>query len=211
MYEFLQPDWSNILQTVVTAPILYLVIIVGIRIVGNRSTSSMNNFDWIVTVAIGGIFASTVILSKTNIWEGAFGISLLLALQYAVTKAVQLWEKPRKWLKATPQLLVYRGEYMRDNMKASRVIEGEVLAAIRQNGFKCIDDIYAVVLETNAQLSVIPHENDDKKGFSLGNVGGLPDGLKEDLQDRNEDEGNKEGAEGQEETTKEHHTAGTAN
>ena len=187
MYKFLQPDWSNILQVLITAPVLYLVVIVGIRIVGNRSTSSMNNFDWIVTVAIGGIFASTVILNGTNIWEGIFGILLLLLLQFAVTKAVQKWDMPKKLLKATPQLLVYRGEYMRDNMEASRVIEGEVMAAVRTNGYKCLDNIYAVVLETNAKLSVIPNENDDQKGFSLGNVGGLPDGLKKDLRDRDED------------------------
>lgn len=207
MYKFLHPDWTNILQVLITAPVLYLVVIIGIRIVGNRSTSSMNNFDWIVTVAIGGIFASTVILNGTNIWEGAFGIILLLLLQYAVTKAVQLWDLPKKWLKATPQLLVYRGEFMHDNMKASRIIEGEILAAVRENGYKCLDDIYAVVLETNAKLSVVPNENDDKKGFTLGNVDGLPDGLKEDLQDRGEDENEEHNSDAESETADKRQTA----
>lgn len=188
MPKFLFPDWENMLQVLITAPILYLLVIVGIRLVGNRSTSSMNNFDWIVTVAIGSLFASTIILEETTLWEGVFGIILLLLLQYLLTWGVKKWESWRKLLKATPQLLVFEGEFLDDNMIAERIIEGEVYAAIRANGYKSLNDIYAVVLETNAQLSVIPIDNNDQKGFSLANVGGLPDGLRKDLEQRGEED-----------------------
>ncbi|NJC26389.1 DUF421 domain-containing protein [Neolewinella antarctica] len=184
MYEFLQPDWVSISQILITAPLLYLVVIIGIRTVGNRSTSAMNNFDWIVTVAIGGIFASTVIIDSANLLDGVIGICLLLGLQYCLTLLVRKSKMARGWLKATPQLLVYEGKFLEDNMDAERIVREEVYAAIRDKGYKSIDDIYAVVLETNARLSIIPNKDDDQKGFSLADVGGLPDGLTKDLEDR---------------------------
>ena len=192
MLDFLLPDWENIIQVFVTAPFLYAVVIMGIRAVGNRSTSSMNNFDWIVTVAIGGIFASAVILKHTNLIEGAFGICLLLVLQYLLTLGARKEEVVREVLKATPQLLVYDGEFLVENMSRERIIRGEVYAAIRQHGYKSLDQIYAVVLETNARLSVIPNDNDNRRGFSLSDVNGLPDGLRKDLEERGEEDDGKE-------------------
>ena len=189
MFDFLTPDWDNILQIAVTAPLLYALVIVCVRVVGIRSTSQMNNFDWVVTVAIGGIFASTVILSETNLIEGTFGIAILLGLQFLFTRAARRWEVARKVLKATPQLLVFKGEFMEDNMRQQRVIRGEVYSAIRRRGYKNVGDIYAVVLENNAQLSVIPNDNDEALGFSLSDVDGLPDGLKDDLEEKGEADG----------------------
>ena len=187
MFDFLQPDWDNFTQIIVTAPILYVLLIFCIRVSGNRSTSSMNNFDWIVTVAVGGIFASTVILDETTLPEGVFGIIVLLSLQYLFTTATRESERARVLLKATPQLLLFKGEFLYDNMEEQRVLRGEVYAAIRRQGYKSVDDIYAVVLENNAQLSVIPNENDDAPGFSLSDVDGLPEGLREDLEQRGEE------------------------
>jgi len=160
------------------------MVIALIRLMGIRSTSQMNNFDWIVTVAIGSIFASATILRETNLWEAVFGILLLLVLQFLVTKAQTKWEFSRVLLKATPQLLVFEGEFIDENMLQERVVEGEVFTALRSCGYKSIEDVYAVVLETNGRMSVIPNENNDTIGFSLSDVGGLPKGLKEDLENR---------------------------
>ena len=188
MFDFLLPDWSNMVQILVTAPVLYVLVIIAVRLSGNRSTSSMNNFDWIVTVAIGGIFASTVVLDETQLVEGTFGIAVLLGLQYLFTTATRRWEPVRKLLKATPQLLLFKGDFLEENMRRQRIIRGEVFAAIRDKGYKSVDDVYAVVLENNAQLSIIPNENNDDLGFSLADVDGLPPGLKEDLEARGEED-----------------------
>ncbi len=211
MYEFLHPSWKNILQILITAPVLYLLVIISIRVIGNRSTSQMNNFDWIVTVAVGGIFASAVILQGTNLIEGAFGIALLLLLQYMVTLLVRRSKLARKILKATPQLLVYEGEFLRENMAYERIIQAEVLAAIRNSGYKSLNEVYAVVLETNAQMSVIPNAEKDLKGFSLSDVGGLPEGLRSDLKDRGEEDDNDQSRDKEEEDGQKRQTSRNSN
>ncbi len=188
MNAFFLPDWDNLLQIVITAPLMYVFVIGCVRVMGIRSTSQMNSFDWIVTVAIGAIFASTVILKDTMLLEGMFSILLLLLLQYLLTTIVTSFSSTRKVLKATPQLLFFKGEFLEDNMRSERIIRSEIFAVIRRNGYKSTDDIYAIVLETNALISVIPNENDDKLGFSLADVNGLPDGLKKDLEARGEEE-----------------------
>ena len=175
---------DDVFRLLISALIIYVLIIVYIRILGKRSTSELNNFDWIVTVSIGSIVASTVILKDVSITEGGLSILFLLLLQYVVTKVMYKSEKTRETVKSTPQLLLFEGELLENNMRRERILEPEIYAAIRQKGFKSIKQIYAIVLETNSQLSVISNENPDEIGFSLSDVQGLPEGLKKDLKEK---------------------------
>lgn len=184
MEHYLFPkDWWVLGEVLLAAPLMYALVIIYVRIIGIRSSSQMNSFDWIVTVGIGSIFASTVILEGVTIIAGALGILILLLLQYLLTWSTSVSGRIRKVVKATPHLLLLRGELMEDNMKAERITRSEVLAAIRQSGYKSTENIFAVVLETNAVLSVIPEDNNNGKPFSLSDVNGLPEGLKTELKE----------------------------
>lgn len=185
VFEF---DWHKLLHIAINAPIIYCLVILYVRIIGKRSTSQMNSFDWIVTVGMGSIVASTIILEGVTLLEGAFSILFLLTLQYLLTWSVRRFEWAHRLLKTSPQLLLFKGEFIRENMDRERVLRTEVFSVIRSQGFKSTDDIYAVVLETDASLSVIPNDKNDSLGFSLSSVSGLPEGLKEDLKARGEEE-----------------------
>ena len=177
---------EGIIRIVVTVPFVYVLVILYIRIFGKRSTSQMNNFDWIVTVAMGSLVASTIVLENVGIVDGAVGILMLMLLQYLLTKAMLGSKTVRKLARSTPQLLLYEGKYLLDNMKNERILKPEILASIREQGFKNIDQVYAVILETDATFSVIPTENDEQVRFSLADVEGLPDGLKEELEEKSD-------------------------
>ncbi len=187
MDKIFECNLEDVIRIVSCAIIIYALIIVYIRTLGKRSTSELNNFDWIVTVSVGSIVASTVVLKDISIIKGGVGILILLLLQYLVTKAMYASDKIRELIKSTPQLLLFEGEFIDENMKKERILKPEVYAAIRQEGLKSIKQIYAVVLETNSKISVIPNENSDEIGFSLSDVQGLPEGLKNDLESKNED------------------------
>jgi uncharacterized membrane protein YcaP (DUF421 family) len=67
-------------------------------------------------------------------------------------------------------LLFYRGEMLKAEMKRSRVTEDEVIAAIRAASIGSIDDVEAVVLETDGSFSVLPRNA--KETSSLAGVRG---------------------------------------
>ena len=54
-------SWHQLAAITVKAVLAYATVVAAIRICGNRSTSRMNNFDWIVTVAMGSIVATGVL------------------------------------------------------------------------------------------------------------------------------------------------------
>lgn len=60
-------------------------------------------------------------------------------------------------VKAGPRLLVYKGRALHNALRAERVAEAEVLAAIRQQAQAAIKELTAVVLETDGRFTVIPN------------------------------------------------------
>lgn len=58
-------------------------------------------------------------------------------------------------LKSDPALLFYQGKFLHDQMRASRVVENEVLAAVRQQGIASLNDVEAVILETDGSMAVV--------------------------------------------------------
>ena len=58
-------------------------------------------------------------------------------------------------VKAEPSLLLFQGQLKNDVLQRERVTEGEVLAALRANGIGAVEDVDAVVLETDGSFSVI--------------------------------------------------------
>ncbi|WP_283641599.1 DUF421 domain-containing protein [Mesonia mobilis] len=173
-------DYESLISIVVTAPIIYVSIIFYIRIFGKRTTSQMNSFDWIVTVAMGSLVASTVILKDVSVIAGALAIFILMSLQFVLTKLMVRSKKVRELVRATPELLFFDGEFIMKNMRQERITKPEVYAAIRESGLPNINEVYAVVLETDAKFSVIGMSKSNSS-FSLADVEGLPNGLKEDL------------------------------
>ncbi|WP_462384437.1 DUF421 domain-containing protein [Pseudomonas sp. Marseille-QA0892] len=153
---------STLVRTVVVGVLAYISLVVLLRLSGRRTLSKMNAFDLVVTVALGSTFATILLNSDVSLAEGVLAFALLIGLQYAVT-----WTSVRvSWVRETvtgePAMLFYQGRFLGDAMRRSRVTEDEIRSAIRSSGHAAMDDIHAVVLETDGSFSVV------KKGAGQG-------------------------------------------
>ena len=174
-------SWTEFLRTGITAVLFYLFIIGAIKVVGKRSTSKMNNFDWIVTVAIGAIAGSTILSRDVVLLEGLLAVAVLLGLQFTFTGIASRSEKVSTILRATPTLLVYEGTYLEKEMLHERVTREEVEEAVRRSGFSDLGQTWAVVLESNSELSVIGKREGERLAVLRG-VKGVPEEAKKAIE-----------------------------
>lgn len=165
--------WDEVGRIALTGLLYYLFIILAVRLAGKRSTSKMNNFDWIVTVAIGSIAGSTILLKDVSLINGLAGTGVLLVLQYVSTKASVHSKAIGQLLRASPTLLVYQGDYLHQTMQRERVTAAEIRAAVREQGIADLDQVWAVILESDAEMSVIRNP-DAGQAPILKDVEGVP-------------------------------------
>lgn len=147
--------WGNILHTLVAGTLTYIGLIVWLRISGKRTLSKWNSFDFVVTIAFGSILASALLSKSTSFVQAMVSIGSLVIFQFVLTWLSVRSGIVQNLVKAEPTLLVFKGQMQQQVMKDKRVAEGEVLAAIRLNGNASIEDIDAVILETDGTFSVI--------------------------------------------------------
>ena len=167
--------WQGLAQIALAAPVIYLGIIAYIRFAGKRSTSQMNNFDWVVSVALGSIAAAGVTNASVTVLEALFAIGLLLSIQWALTYTIARSHRVANLVKAKPRLLVYKGEFLDDNIRRERLTRPEVLSALRENGLTNVEEVESVILEADASFSVITRADKEVAPEELSDtVAGVP-------------------------------------
>ena len=148
-------DWYGLTRILIIGILAYAAVIFWLRISGKRTLSKWNAFDFVVTIALGSTLA-TVIMSKDIAFaEGVLALGLLVGLQFVITWLSVRFNWAEHLVKGSPTLLFDEGEFLREAMKRQRVAEDEVLMAIRAQGIAAIEEVEAVVLETDGSFSVI--------------------------------------------------------
>jgi uncharacterized membrane protein YcaP (DUF421 family) len=152
---FLQ-SWSDLVRVAVVGVMVYPGLIVVLRLSGKRTLAKMNAFDLIVTVALGSTLATILLSRDVSLAEGMAALVLLVVLQLAATWLSVRSRRIRAVLKSEPTLLVRDGQLLEHALRAQRITDGEIRQAVRSQGIGGMDQVAAVVLETDGTLSVIP-------------------------------------------------------
>lgn len=166
-------SWNELSRVAITAVLTYVLCVALISFFGKRASAKMNNFDWIVTVAMGSILGSSVLLKKVVLAEVLLGLFILLGLQFLFNKLSAYFEISRRTMKKSPALLYFNGEYIDKALQHERVTRDEVRTSIRSRGLIDEEDVSAVILEPNGELSVIPssqHRCDNRDDEAIRTV-----------------------------------------
>lgn len=147
--------WLPILRILVAGSLAYVALVLILRVSGKRTLSKLNAFDLVVTVAIGSTFAAVITNRSLPLSEGVAALFLLVALQFAVTAVSVRVPWAGRLIKAEPTLLLHEGRVLHDAARRERVVEAEILAAIRASGGADFDDAVCVVLEADGGLSAV--------------------------------------------------------
>lgn len=160
-------DFEKLGRIVISAALVYILIVLSTKVFGKRSVSQLNNFDWIVTVMIGSIGASTIILKGVPFIEGVASIITLYLLQFMVTKTASRSKRFRNFILTEPRIVFFQGEFLEQAMREERLYRQELVCAVREQGFNSLDEVEAIIFESDAKLTVMPkmkQEGDDEAG-----------------------------------------------
>ncbi len=148
-------DWTGVARLLVIGPIAYAALVVVLRTSGKRTLSKMNAFDLVLTVALGSTLSTAVLDDGVPLIESVVVFVVFAALQAIVAWAQTRSARIENLVKSEPRLLVRNGRLLDTALRRERVSEAEVLQALRSEGRTALEDVAAVVLESDGSLSVI--------------------------------------------------------
>ncbi len=166
--------WQDLVRILVLGTAGYTAVLLLLRASGKRTLSKLNAFDFVVTVALGSTLATVLLSDSVSLADGVTALALLVALQYAVAWASVRSKAIERLVKSEPTLLYHHG-FLSSAMRRERVTADELREAARKKGHARLEQVVAVVLETDGTLSVLS----DDPGLSRAGDGQM-DGVDQD-------------------------------
>jgi len=137
----------------------YAILVLVTRLAGKRSTSQLNNFDWIINVAVGSLAASGILIPSISRFDATVAIAALAAAQWLVTWVVARNAWALRIVRSHPRLLTDKGEYLEGAMLKERITREEIRAKLREAGLFDPVDANWVILESDGTFSVMPQDD----------------------------------------------------
>lgn len=158
MSDWIETSWSALGMVLISAIAVYAWVIFLTRISGLRSFSKMSGFDFAMTVATGSAAAAIFIAKDPPLLQGLFALLVLFSMQMAIAAVRKRSTFVEKLVANEPRLIMWRTEYIEEQMKKAKITQSDVIAKLREANVTRFDQIYAVVAETTGDVSVLHGE-----------------------------------------------------
>jgi uncharacterized membrane protein YcaP (DUF421 family) len=170
-------SWAGIGRVMLSSVVVFAIIVVLLRIVGQQALAKMSGFDVVFAVTLGSVVGTVVITRDVPIAEAFAALITLLGMQ-ELTRFVQSRSlRAHHVVRQPPRVMLWDGDLLDDRLRASSVSADEIRAAVRKAGLRSLSDARIVVLENDGEWSVVAKregDSDESAFFGLP-IPGRPD------------------------------------
>jgi len=154
MKDLFFKNWEDVGHVALCAVLAYFTLFLFIRIAGKRTLAKLTAFDFVVTVTLGSTLSS-MILNKVTLVEGAAALAVIISLQYFLAWTARASKTLEKVINSSPTMVFYRGKFLKEAMAKEVLTEEEIYSEFRKYRMLDVDQVEAVVMELNGELTVI--------------------------------------------------------
>ncbi|SDG78497.1 hypothetical protein SAMN04489810_1286 [Microbacterium pygmaeum] len=154
MIELLTISPLEVLATIIATIAMYLVMVVLIRVLGQRLIASLSSFDVAAVVAFGAIIGRASLGQEPRLMTGVVALCTLVLIQ-AVVGAIRSTAFGARVVAVKPVLLMAGSTPIEANLRRCHISHAELRSRIRLAGVGHPDEIAAVVFEPSGTVSVL--------------------------------------------------------
>ena len=148
------------LSIIVKTLVLYFFIVVVYRVMGKKEVGKLSIIDLIVSILIAELAAISIEEADRSILTSIIPIVVLVVIQISISfislKSVSL----RKLIDGNPIVIIKDGKLNFKDMTKLRYTIDDLIAQLREQGIKSIEEVNYAVLENNGKLSVFENSKD---------------------------------------------------
>ena len=133
--------------------VLYLLIIVGIRLLGKRQVGELEPSELVLALIIADLASVPMQDNGIPLSAGVIPIVTLLAVATILSLLTVRFLRFRALLCGKPSIVVENGVVQESELRKNR----ELLEELRGQGYADFKSVKFAVLETNGKLSVLPY------------------------------------------------------
>jgi uncharacterized membrane protein YcaP (DUF421 family) len=148
----------TLVQIAVRTLLIYVIVLIGIRVLGKREVGQMTPFDLVLLLLIANAVQNAMTGPDNTVTGGIVAAVTLLAANALVTRVVFRNKRMRRLVAGSPTLLIHDGATVKENLEKERITADELQQALREHGIARVQDVQLAVLEVDGSISVLKKE-----------------------------------------------------
>lgn len=160
---FGEEDWSFIPEIMLRTLIMYLVVLVGLRVLGKRGVRQLSIFELVVIIGLGSAAGDPMFYKEVGILS-AVAVFVVVIVSYRVT--AYFVNKNKKFeilLEGHCTCVIENGRFAIENFEKEDLAQDEFFAELRLKNVAHLGQVKLAILETNGSISVFYYKDDDVK------------------------------------------------
>ena len=137
--------------------ILYLLLMVGLRLMGKRQIGELEPSELVLTLIISDLAAVPMQDFGIPLVNGVFPIIILLCLSMILSFVNLKSVRFRSILCGKPAIIIREGRLVQQNMNKTRLTIDELYEQLRSQGVTDLKSVKYAILETNGKITVLPY------------------------------------------------------
>ena len=150
--------------------ILYLLIMVGLRLLGKRQIGELEPSELVLTMMLSDLAAVPMQDFGIPLTSGIIPILTLLSLSMLISQLSLHHLRLRSLICGESVVLIQNGVILQEAMRKNRYTLDELLEELRGQGYCSVEEVKYAVLENSGQLSILPWPKDNSQTVSLPTV-----------------------------------------
>lgn len=143
---------------IISAIVIYLVLMLLIRLFGARVLSGLSGFDTMISIILGAVAGRVIIGHPPSVSAGIIGLVTLLCCEAAfglLRDNVRL----QRAIHTSPTVVLAHGQPQHDLMHKTHVTHEDLMSCIRRAGITNAQRVCCVILEPSGELSVLGYDS----------------------------------------------------
>ncbi|RFU67710.1 DUF421 domain-containing protein [Peribacillus saganii] len=150
-------------------PTIFFKLLIGLvalvfvtRLLGKKHMSQVTPFDFVYALILGGTVEETIYHQDHTIPQMLFSIAVWGVLIYSVEKLTQRFDKLRRPLKGSSQILINDGKVSIKELERANLELEELRGMLRQKDIFSLKSVKYVFLETSGEISVMKYKDQEE-------------------------------------------------
>lgn len=172
-------EWQFLLNAFIRTVIMFLVILVGLRLMGKRGIHQLSVFELGVIIGLGSAAGDPMFYRDVGILPAVEVFIVVISLYRFVTYLISKNDRLETIIEGRPVYILKEGVIL-DAFKEQLLGHDELFAMLRQNHICHLGQVETVIIESDGMLSVF-YYRDDRVRYGLPILPGALDESTEDI------------------------------
>lgn len=152
-----------LIEVLVRSMTMFIVIMVGLRIIGKRSISQLSVFELGVIIGLGSAAGDPMFYKEVGLIPSILAFVVIIAFYRFITYLVNVNSKAEKILEGVPVYIAEKGKLNIINFEKESIAHEEFFSQLRLKQVTHMGQVNYAILETNGNVSVVYYPKEEVK------------------------------------------------